>query len=67
VGVGDVIIYTLTSRTPGTANTSSAYVQDAIPLGTTYIANTTCLNGTLTPTPADSLQERRGRASAPTA
>jgi uncharacterized repeat protein (TIGR01451 family) len=48
VGAGDVIVYTVTVSNTGTANTQSAYVVDAIPAGTTYVANTTCLNGTLT-------------------
>ena len=61
VAVGDIIIYTLTIANTGTANTQSAYVQDAIPLGTSYIANTTCLNGTLTPGAPVDLRRRQWR------
>ncbi len=45
VRTDDVIIYTLVVRNTGDANTNSAFVQDAIPAGTTYVANSTTING----------------------
>ena len=42
---GDQVTYTITIPNTGTADTSGATLADPIPAGTTYVANSTTLNG----------------------
>jgi LPXTG-site transpeptidase (sortase) family protein len=45
VNTGDTITYTLVVSNTGNANTVSAYVNDVIPTNTTYVPNSTTVNG----------------------
>ncbi len=49
VGSGTTLTYTITVPNTGQANTSGATLQDAIPTGATYVANSTQLNGSFVP------------------
>lgn len=46
VAPGTTLTYTITVPNTGTANSAASTLQDAIPAGTTYVANSTTLNGT---------------------
>ncbi len=45
VAAGQVLTYEIRSTNAGSANTAGTTLQDSIPAGTTYIANSTTLNG----------------------
>jgi uncharacterized repeat protein (TIGR01451 family) len=49
VGAGTPLTYTITVPNTGQANTSGSTLQDAIPAGTSYVANSTQLNGSFVP------------------
>ncbi|MFA5704410.1 MAG: hypothetical protein WC982_12955 [Advenella sp.] len=49
---GDVLRYTLTIKNVGSENAADVTLRDAIPVHTTYVANSTRLNGVIVPDPA---------------
>jgi uncharacterized repeat protein (TIGR01451 family) len=46
---GDTLRYTITVKNIGNANATDAALRDAVPANTTYVANSTTLNGTAVP------------------
>ena len=46
---GETLLYTITVKNIGTADAVNVVLRDAVPVNTTYVANSTTLNGSLVP------------------